>query len=134
MKSFLVLLTLITSTASAEGVDTVSRCFQQTARPSAPRLEFKRFDDTDTGWSGGFVRYGNSTNTIPLVSLRDEVLESPPGGRPWLIRSVWLEVTNGKPSGEYSITSQGAVITAFSYRSYATNKATMFKETPCVVL
>ena len=124
---------LLASTASAEDVNTVSRCFQQAARPSAPQLQFKRFDDAETGWSGGFVRYGKSKSTIPLVSLREEVLESPPGGRPWLIRSVWLEVTNGKSSGEYSITSQGAVINAFSYRSYATNRVTKFRETTCVV-
>jgi hypothetical protein len=49
-----------------------------------------------------------------------------PIGRPWAFTSVWVEVVNGKISGEYEITTQGANIYGFVYKSLRSGKSVSF--------
>lgn len=91
------------------------------------RLEWRVFSETDTDWTAAYVRYKGSKKVIPLVLRSTESTEME-AGRPFEFKSVWLEVTAGKISGEYTVTSQGANIYGFVYKNYRTGKEVEFSQ------
>jgi len=89
------------------------------------QLEWRVFSEAESKWASSYVKYKNSTQVIPLV-LRSEEATEQPEGRPWEITSVWLEIFEGKISGEYEIITQGANIYGFLYTNLRNGKKTSF--------
>jgi hypothetical protein len=115
----------VTSSAIAEErVDTDFRCLSGGANESI-HLEFRTYGDVFAKWTGAYVKYKNSTTPISLVFLRDEATMKPEG-RPWEFTSTWVEVFEGKITGEYEIVSQGANIYGFTYKNYRNKKVVKF--------
>ena len=88
-------------------------------------LEWRVFSETETGWTTAYVKYRGGKRPIPLV-LQSEQGTSKPEGRPWEMTSTWLEVVDGKITGEYHIITQGANIYGFNYRNYRNGRETAF--------
>ena len=107
-------------------VETDVRCLSSATTP-AIRLEWHTFADSAAGWFGGYVRSEGKLQVIPIV-LSDTQTLSRPSGRPWEFRYVWLEVSNGRISGEYRLSSQGAEVYDFSYENLRTGKLFLFLE------
>ena len=81
------------------------------------RFEIRTFFDTDSGWSGGFVRYEKSKKNISLVQKSFES-ESVDQDRPSQTTQTWLEVIEGKITGQYEMTSEGTNIYSMQYSNY----------------
>jgi len=76
------------------------------------RLRFSFPGDTQ---NLGQVQYKNGKGAIPVKRLRSRTIEEGPDGRPSLVQTDWQEVLPEGPGGMYSITSQGAVVSEFTY-------------------
>lgn len=90
-------------------------------------LEFRMFSDPSSNWSGGYVKYKGAKKVIPVVPGKTETLDKPEG-RPWVFRTTWHEVVEGKFTGDYFVTTQGANIYGFTYRNAQTGKAFEFSQ------
>lgn len=123
--AFAFALAGMSAQASGE-VETDVRCLSSATTP-AIRLEWHTFADSAAGWFGGYVRYEGKSQVIPIVLSNTQTL-SRPSGRPWEFRYVWLEVSNGRITGEYRLTSQGADVYDFSYKNLRTGKPSSFPE------
>lgn len=91
------------------------------------RLEWKSFAEASSGWRAAYVKYRGSKTVIPLV-LRSSEATDMPEGRPWEFTTVWQEVVDGRISGEYQITSQGARIYDFVYTNLRNGKTVAFTQ------
>jgi hypothetical protein len=93
------------------------------------KFEFHTYYDSNRKWSGGFVRYENAKEPIPVIfssstsasDLGEEIREP---------ATKWLEVWHGKVSGEYVLKREGAGtgVSGYvaTYRNYAKNKVRNF--------
>lgn len=132
LRSTALTLGLAGMSAQAIGdVETDLRCLSSATTP-AIRLEWHTFADSAAGWFGGYVRYEGKSQVIPIV-LSDTQTLSRPSGRPWEFRYVWLEVSNGRITGEYHLSSQGADVYDFSYKNLRTGKLSSFPEVKSAV-
>ena len=125
----LLFVMAITVTSSAFGRDPVAvdfRCLS-TGGAKPILLEWRLFSEHESKWSSAYVKYKGAKQVIPLV-LRSSEATQKPEGRPWEFTSVWLEVVDGRISGEYEITSQGANIYGFVYKNLRNGKAVSFIE------
>ncbi len=111
---------------AAEPVAVEFRCLT-TGGAKPVRLEWRTFSEPASGWSSAYVKYKGSKQVIPLVLRSSEVTDRP-DNRPWAFTSTWLEVVDGKISGEYRIASQGANIEEFVYKSHRTGKEIPFSQ------
>lgn len=115
------------ATAQAKSeLETDIRCLS-TGTAQAIRLEWRTFSDGDAGWFGGYVRYKGATRVIPIILASTQTL-SRPSGRPWEFRYTWLELSSGRVTGEYRLSSQGANVYDFSYKNLRTGKQYLFSE------
>jgi hypothetical protein len=124
---FLAVLVFANAPAIArESVQVDFRCLT-TGGEKPIRLEWRIFSERETDWTAAYVRYKGSKKVIPLVLRSTESTELAPD-RPFEYKSVWLEVTTGKISGEYAVTSQGANIYGFVYKNHRTGKEVEFSQ------
>ena len=118
--------TLASSAFAREPVDVDFRCLS-TGGAKPIRLEWRTFFEPESEWLSAYVKYKGAKQVIPLV-LRSSEATKKPAGRPWEFASVWLEVVDGRISGEYKITSQGANIYGFVYKNLRTGKEVSFDQ------
>ena len=119
---FVFVAVLVTQLAIAEERVAVDfRCLSGGPNDSI-RLEWRTFIDVPTKWIGAYVKYKNSQKPISLV-LRTEEATQKPDGRPWEFTSTWLEIVQGRITGEYEVVSQGANIYSFVYRNKRNGKS-----------
>ena len=99
-------------------------CFESGGDKSI-NFEIRKYYDSSTKFSFGFVRYQKSKQTIPLVRDKtiDETLDK---NMPDQTTSTWIEVYNGKVTGEYEMTSQGASVLSMVYTRKQGNKKIAF--------
>lgn len=109
----LALATLVAN--AADRLETDFRCLSGGPNRSI-RLEWRTFTDISTSWTVANVRYKNAKAPITLVLKGEEATEKPEG-RPWEFTSTWVEVIDGKITGEYEIVSQGAIVYSFRYKN-----------------
>ncbi|WP_143100044.1 hypothetical protein [Variovorax sp. 770b2] len=93
------------------------------------RFEFHSYHDSGRKWSGGFVRYEHSTESVPVIFI-SSTMASDLGEGILEPSSKWLEISRGRISGEYVFMREG-VGTGVSgyvatYRNYEKNKARNF--------
>lgn len=99
-------------------------CFSSNSGESKS-FEFRSFFDRSTKFSSGFVKYVKATSALPLVwrARQEEELSK---DSPFQVTEVWLEVANGRLSGEYEMISQGTNIESMVYTNYSTHRKTSF--------
>lgn len=119
-----VAVSLATSSFAREPVVVDFRCLT-TGETKPIQLEWRTFFEPESKWSSAYVKYKGAKQVIPLVRRSSEVTQKP-AGRPWEITTLWLEVVDGRISGEYEITSQGANIYGFLYKNLRTRKEVSF--------
>ncbi|NML17485.1 hypothetical protein [Azohydromonas caseinilytica] len=88
-------------------------------------LEWRVFSEPETGWTTAYVKYHGGSKPIPLVQKSEEATQKPEG-RPWEMTSIWLEVMEGKITGEYRVVTQGANIYRFQYKNHRNGKEMVF--------
>ncbi|MHB9799245.1 hypothetical protein ACYCAX_15680, partial [Pseudomonas sp. MT3] len=69
----------------------------------------------ETRGDSPYVKYEKSSEAIRLVPIRGES-EEMAEGRPWQFTTTLMELIDGKPNGEYTVVSQGALIYGFTYK------------------
>ena len=78
------------------------------------RFELRTYYDLTTKWSGGYVKYEKSKNSISIVvhQTREDLTASdaPSSGT-----TNWVEVWNGQVSGSYEMESQGVQLISMTY-------------------
>jgi hypothetical protein len=102
------------------------RCLSSTSGKPV-HLEFRMFSDPNSNWSGGYVKYQGAKKVMLIAPGKTLVLDRPEG-RPWEFETTWLELAEGKVTGEYVVVSQGANIEGFRYTSKATGKSFEFEQ------
>lgn len=120
-----LLLTAFAAHAST-GIEEDIRCLS-TSGPKKIQLEWRTFSDSRAGWFGGYVRYKGASRTLPIV-LASTTTVSSPEGRPSEFRYTWLEVSDGRVTGEYGLSSQGARVYDFSYKNLRNAQKFAFTE------
>jgi hypothetical protein len=131
IRKFLVTVLLVNlqilSGASAATTSETACYVSDEAKPV--RFEIHAYHDPVRKWSGGFVKYENSREVIPVVffsstsvsDLGEEIREP---------TTKWLEIWHGKVSGEYVLKREGAGtgVSGYvaTYRNYAKNKVRNF--------
>ncbi|MCL2161925.1 MAG: DUF1311 domain-containing protein [Betaproteobacteria bacterium] len=94
------------------------------------RLEWGWYKDAiPAHWSTSYVKYKNSSKPIHLILKSNEGVETMEG-RPWEYTSIWLEVVDGKITGEYKTITQGALIYGFTYKDYRNGRIVDFSDVP----
>ncbi|NHH83749.1 hypothetical protein DRA46_05892 [Burkholderia gladioli] len=105
------------------------RCFRSSEGAAPIRFEFRMFYDSDTNWSGGYVRYKGSKTVIPIVLKSEHGTELAPG-RPDEFDRTWVEVIDGRLGGEYRMLSQGAIVESMSYTKPSPRRSLGFVDDP----
>ena len=77
-------------------------------------FEMRTYYDNTVKWSGGFVKYENSSalRTVVLASSDEELHDK---GRPIQLVTTWLEINGDRVSGTYEMFSQGAMVYSMVY-------------------
>jgi len=75
----------------------------------------------------GFVRYEWGSSHIPLVWV-SEVAVSPPPQVPAVVKTTFAEQINGKRTGQYVLTTQGASVGELAYSAQKDDKLITFYE------
>ncbi|WP_246792632.1 hypothetical protein [Burkholderia perseverans] len=117
---------LFAGTAHA-GIDQQMRCFH--SDDAVIHLEFRTFDDSGSDWSGGYVRYKGAKRVIPIVPSTEHATELVPG-RPDEVARVWVEVVDGKVTGQYEMDSQGAIVNDMRYTKFSPRRTYHFVDDP----
>lgn len=114
------------------GISSETVCYASNdAKPV--RFEFHTYYDSSRKWSGGFVRYENAKESIPVVFFSSTMADDLGGG---ILESSskWLEISREKISGEYIFMREGAGtgVSGYvaTYRNYAKNKVRNFVLAP----
>ncbi|MDH1013061.1 hypothetical protein N5J43_29790 [Pseudomonas nicosulfuronedens] len=92
------------------------QCFRSFERNEI-KLEFRTFYEIESRWSGGYVKYSTSQEAIPIFLM---LAKSTPtsDSSPDDTTSKWLEIKNGKITGSYEASSQGARTYNFIYENF----------------
>ena len=88
-------------------------------------FEIRTYYDSSTKFSFGFVRYQNSKQKIPLV-LSGSIGETLDKNMPDQTTNTWVEVYNGRVTGEYEMISQGTGVSSMIYTKKQGNKKVAF--------
>ena len=90
-------------------------------------LEFRQIGDPKVNWSVGYVLYKGSKQAIPIVLSKSRVVDET-ADAPWEFEDTWSEVVDGKVTGTYTVSHQGANITSFTYKSGKDGKEFSFSQ------
>lgn len=121
-------LALVVGPATAKAaINEDFRCLSSTAGKPV-HLEFRVFADPASNWTGGYVKYQGAKKVVVIAPGKTVVTDRPEGDRPWEFETTWLELTEGRVTGEYVVVSQGANIYGFRYTSKATGKVFEFEQ------
>ncbi len=124
----LVGLFVVTFSAAAQaGIEQDMRCFTSGDGAAPIRFEWRVFNDTESNWSGGYVRYKGAKQVIPLVLKSEQRTEMAPG-RPDEVDAVWVEIVDGKVTGQYEVDSQGAIVNSMVYTKFAPHRTYNFAD------
>lgn len=127
MRNTVIVLLLATFTAQASAPLTVEfRCFSTLTKPVI-QLEWRIFTEPESKWTSGYVKYKGSSKLINIAYRDTEILDRPVG-RPWEFSTTWVEIVDGRISGEYVVQSQGANIYNFTYKSNRSARKYSFVE------
>lgn len=104
MNKYLVLVfILLSSICRAEDVGVDYRCF---VSPDG-KIKMRMMWTSTVGWVGGYVQYGKNKDKITIVQVNSEE-ETNDEGRPYAVKSDWVEIIDGKVNGQYHFGYQGA--------------------------
>lgn len=95
------------------------------------QLELRTFYEIESRWSGGYVKYSNSSKPISIV-LKGTEENNSTNNSPTNSTSTWVEIENGEISGEYEISSQGVSVYDFNYTKRENGKKYYFTLDPNV--
>jgi len=99
-----ILPILFASNIALRDINTEALCFHSLGQKEI-QLEFRRtFYETESKWSGGYVKYSTSNTAIPIVLKKTEESDTT-SDSPADSTSTWIEIDNGGISGEYEISS-----------------------------
>lgn len=98
------------------------RCFSS----DNGRVNFKLVLFSDKNWSGGYVKYQRSQDTIPITVLEESSIGNS-DARPDEISFTWVEVLKGKTNGKYVGLRQGANFYEMNYVSIDNKKTSFFQ-------
>lgn len=107
-----------------------SFCFSLSEKDSV-NFELRTYFDPLTKWSGAFVKYAKSKNPISLV-LKETSSEELDAQMPEQTTRTWLEVSEGKITGQYEMMSQGGSILSMTYTKKSNGKQYAFEDNPNV--
>ncbi len=88
-------------------------------------IEMRLYSDRSAMWRAGFVKYQNSKKPIPIF-LRSSVEEVLSEDAPHQHTDTWIEIADGKISGMYEVTMQGAQVPSAVYESYSRKRKFYF--------
>ncbi|WP_146035982.1 hypothetical protein [Pseudomonas sp. LFM046] len=95
------------------------RCFTSLKNDGTPiNIKFSTMFVASDGYRIGYVVYEKPNKPILLYysGRTERVFEE---DRPFEVTTKWKEIIEGKPAGEYTIISQGAIVYGFSYKTKA---------------
>ena len=128
----IVLLCLHPFGIARAGISSETACYVSSDGKPV-RFEFHSYHDSGRKWSGGFVRYENSTESIPVIFISSKTAKNF-GESVLEPSSKWLEISRGKISGEYVLMREGARtgVSGYvaTYRNYEKNKVLNFVLNP----
>ncbi|WP_150715001.1 hypothetical protein [Pseudomonas fluorescens] len=123
-KKLLVSLCLLPLYAHAEVVSE-SFCFSG-GNQRFINFELRTYFDTVAKWSGAFVKYSKSNIPISLV-LKDVRSEEIDSQSPEQTTNTWLEISDGKITGEYEMMTQGGNVLSMRYVKINNGKEFFFE-------
>ena len=126
MRASLIVMAFTAFACNASGAAEDVRCLS-TAGPKRVELEWHTFSTGDDEWFGGYVRYRGASHVIPIV-LAETKVTSRTAGQQWTFRCKWLEISDGRISGEYGLYSRGANVYDFTYRDLRRPRKVAFSE------
>ena len=124
MKTFIFAFILVTPMLAHADISSEIMCFGSGGVKSV-NFEIRTYYDSSAKFSFGFVRYQNSKQKIPLV-LSGSIDETLDKNMPDQTTNTWVEVYNGKVTGEYEMISQGASVSSMIYTKKQGNKKIAF--------
>lgn len=123
-KIFLAILCFLPLTAKCEVVAEVL-CFSLPEKQSVS-FELRTYFDSASKWAGAFVKYSKSNKPISLV-VKDVQSEEIDPQSPEQTTTTWVEVSEGKVTGEYEMISQGASVLSMVYTKNSNGKKFAFE-------
>lgn len=124
MKAIVIAVLLNLPMVAHAEVTNETFCFSSGGAKSVD-FEMHTYFDSARKFSSGFVKYRNARQLIPLVqfSSNSETLDS---NTPEQETTTWIEIFDGRVSGEYEMTTQGTGVPSMIYTSRAKNRKTGF--------
>lgn len=121
---FLCLLLFFCKCACAEiNIDVL--CLSSFDGKKSINMEMRHYFDRNANWTAGFVKYRNSKKPISIY-LKSREYEILSESAPYQYTNTWLEIVNGKITGEYVITTQGAQVPSATYVNYSSKRTVYF--------
>lgn len=117
IKSAMLLVLCAFSLAASSEVIVETLCFGAVGGPQL-RLQLRTYHDTSSGFSFAAVKYEKSAGSMPLA-VRSAQSVKTSDAMPFEFTRVWSEIVDGRVNGEYEMTSQGASVSSFVYRTNA---------------
>jgi len=125
MKKILLAFVFLLPMSARCEVVAESLCFSLPDKKSI-NFEIRTYFDPLTKWSGAFVKYAKSKTPISLV-LKDRQSEEIDSQTPEQTTTTWLEVSEGKITGEYEMMSQGGNVLSMTYTKNTNSKKFTFE-------
>ncbi|QJI43385.1 hypothetical protein HKK52_21325 [Pseudomonas sp. ADAK2] len=99
-------------------------CFEL-SQESQVKFELRIYYDALSKWSGASVKYLTSKEPISLVVKYTDLEELDPQ-MPVRDSTVWLEIVDGKITGEYTMVTQGNSVVSMAYKKGSNGKQYSF--------
>ena len=96
---------------SLSQVTTETICFSS---ENSGGVELRTFFEENSKWEGAYIKHQKSRVPVSLVLLSSTSIEIAEG-RPWELTQTWVEVIDGKITGEYELVTRGTYIGALNY-------------------
>lgn len=87
-------------------------------------LEWGSVSVDNEDWDASYIKYGSKNKPINIYLQNIKVIDDEPSGRPLEFSRKYLEIIDGKISGEYVFNTQGVNFVEGYYKNYKTNKVT----------
>lgn len=89
-------------------------------------LEWGSISIGNEDWDASYIKYGSKKKPIGIYLQHMKIIDDEPSGRPLEFSRKYLEIVDGKASGEYVFNTQGVNFVEGHYKNYKTNKVTNF--------